>query len=161
MARQEAEREDLLREATALVERAELCVGGVAEPVVVGFRRDGAGSAYFGGEPVFQFNSRGELRRAFVGGRLLKAERGELVALTRQRTADEVQLVRHELTDTETEAVLRSLGEHVARLRHALASGEFSVTGQVPEHADIVGRIRGWLESLGDQIRVARVPNVQ
>lgn len=161
MARQEADREDLLREATALVERAELCVAGMAEPVVVGFRRDGAGSVYFGGDPVFQFNSLGELRRAFCGGRLLKAERGGMVALNRQRTATEVQLVRHELSAAETAAVLQTLAENVVHLRDALARGDYSVTGQVPPHADIVGRICDWLESLGETIRVARVPNVK
>ena len=42
MARRESDREDLLREATALVERAELTIEGFDEPIVVGFRRDGS-----------------------------------------------------------------------------------------------------------------------
>src|SRR5437588_282047 len=87
MARETTDREDLLREATALVERAELAVADWPEPVVIGFRRDGAASIYFGGDPVYQFNARGELRRAFVADRLFKAEHGILAALDRQRSA--------------------------------------------------------------------------
>src|SRR3954447_20411722 len=101
MSRHESDREDLLREATALVERIELTVGGFDLPVVCGFRRDGAASFYFGADPVYQFNAVGQLRRAFVAGRLIKAERGRLVALSRERTENEVALVRHELSAAE------------------------------------------------------------
>src|SRR5262245_12366974 len=102
MARQESDREDLLREATALVERAELKVAGESEPMTVGFRRDGSLSVFFGGDAVYQFNTAGELRRAFAGGLLYKAERGRLVELRRERSADEVALVRRELPDEES-----------------------------------------------------------
>ena len=74
MARRESDREDLLREATALVERAELTIEGFDEPIVVGFRRDGSASFFFGADPVYQFNTAFELRRAFVVGLLYKAE---------------------------------------------------------------------------------------
>jgi hypothetical protein len=42
MARQESAREDLMREAVALVRRIELHVNGEPAPVVIGCRRDGA-----------------------------------------------------------------------------------------------------------------------
>src|SRR5258705_63721 len=61
MARQESDREDLLREATALVQRVELVVAGYDEPVVCGFRRGGSVSLVFGGEPVYQFNTANQL----------------------------------------------------------------------------------------------------
>jgi hypothetical protein len=83
MARQPEDREDLLAEATALVERAELRLPGDARTIVAGFRATGCGSLFFGADPVYQFNSARQLRRAFVGGELYKAERGQLVALTR------------------------------------------------------------------------------
>src|SRR5512134_1308657 len=108
MARQESEREDLLREATALVERAELQLPSFAEPIVVGFRSGGAASFFFGSDPVYQFNSTGQLRRAFVAGKLLKAERGRLVALARERTAEEVALVRTGLDPAEQAELLSS-----------------------------------------------------
>ena len=47
MAQRETNREDLLREATALVERAEIRIPGESEPIVVGFRRDGSASFFF------------------------------------------------------------------------------------------------------------------
>src|SRR5690606_4241518 len=97
MARQEQDREDLLKEATALVERVELAIDGMPEHVVVGFRADGCASFYFGPEPVWHFNTSQELRRAYVGGLLYKAEQGRLVSLQRNRTSGQVQLLRHEL----------------------------------------------------------------
>ena len=71
MAREEADREDLMREATALVQRAEFSAGG--KPVFVGFRTNGAASVFFDSDPVYQFNSNGELRRAFVAGDALQS----------------------------------------------------------------------------------------
>ncbi len=70
MARDESSREDLLREATALVERIEL-VPHATDPliaasdlfdkhIVAGFRRDGALSVFFGEDPVYHFNAEGE-----------------------------------------------------------------------------------------------------
>src|SRR3954469_16416273 len=107
MAREESGREDLLREATALIERIELrprttdlsiAASNLSdEPIVAGFRRDGALSIFFGEDPVYQFNAGGELRRAYFSGKLLKATRGRLVALERVRTEHEVQLMRNEL----------------------------------------------------------------
>src|SRR3954462_9073696 len=103
MAREESSREDLLREATALVERIELIPNGSTSDghIVAGFRLNGALSLFFGEEPVFQFNACGELRRAYSDGKLLKADRGRLAALGRVRTQNEVQLVRHELNEAE------------------------------------------------------------
>ena len=97
MAREEHNREDLLAEATALVERASLRLDGFAEEVVVGFRRDDSASFYFGADRVYQFTSEGALRRAMIAPLLYKAEQGRLIALERHRTADAVEMVRREL----------------------------------------------------------------
>jgi hypothetical protein len=109
MSRRESDLEDLLREATALVERAELKIADYDEPIVVGFRRDGSASVFFGPDPVYQFNSAGELRRAYVSGLLYKAERGSLCALRRERNETEVALVRSNLPPDETAALLMAL----------------------------------------------------
>jgi hypothetical protein len=101
MARHEAEREDLLAEARALVDRAEYQVPGEEQPVVAGFRANGAMSLYFGEDPALHWNSQGELRRAYTGGLLYKAEHGQLVSLRRERTEHETALVRHELVEEE------------------------------------------------------------
>lgn len=161
MARNQSDREDLLREATALVERAELQIAGIDEPTIVGFRRTGAASVFFGADPVYQFNTQGELRRAYFRGQLIKAERGRLVALNRVKTEHEVQLVRQELTIAETEAFAGACLRDIAALRSALASGSFSVNGQAPANVDVVARIKTWLESLADPIPIAASPHAR
>lgn len=160
MAEHEADREDLLREATALVQRAELLLPDSPEPIVAGFRRDGAASFFFGVDPVVQFNARRELRRAFHGGRLIKAEAGRLVALDRRRTATEVQLVRQELSAEESQALRTEFAARLEALRQTLRDGSATVVGQVPTEGDVVGRIAGWLEELAPPLVIARSPNV-
>ena len=158
MAREEQDREDLMREATALVERVELRVPHDAETVVVGFRRIGGASFFFGADPVFQFNAAGELRRAFVAGKLLKAEHGRLVELTRVRTPDETQLVRRELSVTESGLLVTVMSERLASLRDALAAA-FEIVAQVPTDLDLVGRVRAELETLCRSTTIADSPN--
>ncbi len=160
MAREESDREDLLREATALVERAEIQLKD-GESIVVGFRRDGSASVFFGGEPVYQFNARDELRRAFVGGRIIKAENGRLASLERRREAARVVLLRHELDLQEAEALCTEMMDRLSRLRTALATGEFTLVGQAPADSDIVARIRCWLDGLGKRIAIANAPHVK
>lgn len=158
MAREEHDREDLLAEATALVERVSLQVVGGGNPIVIGFRRDQGASFYFTAERVYHFTSAGELRRAYVDDRLVKAERGQLVALRRQRTAAAVTLVRHELSAAEAEELLAEMRRHFATLDDALSRGQFTIVGQVPQNADVMGRIRAWQAEHSGPARVARSP---
>lgn len=160
MARQESDREDLLREATALVERAELAVAGEPEPVIVGFRRDGSPSIFIGGERVYQFNTSGELRRAFADGLLYKAERGRLISLRRERSEHEVALVRRDLTDHETVAFLTAALQRLAGLSEALQAHSFRLIGQVPADGDVPARVCEWLAVLPAELTVARSPRV-
>src|SRR5437867_2823926 len=129
MSRRESDREDLLRQATALVERAELSILGYSEPIIIGVRRDGSASFYFGADPVYQFNTAGELRRAYIDGVLYKAERGRLVSLTRQRVEDAVVLLRAELYAHESGALLDALQDRLLRLRQCLATASFTLLG--------------------------------
>lgn len=145
MARQEHDREDLLREATALVQRGQWLVAGLPVPVVVGFRRDGCGSIYLGGDEAYHFNTRGALRRAFVSGVLYKAERGALVAMRRQRRADAVELCSRPLSAEETANFLQRMRDRVSCLADALARGTAVCTAAVPEEAPLVQRVRTWL----------------
>jgi hypothetical protein len=85
MARTEADREDLMAEAVALVRRVELALPGQDEPLVCGFRRDGSFSVYVGQDPVFHFDSRLRLRRAYRGGKLYRTQGDTLAELTRVR----------------------------------------------------------------------------
>jgi hypothetical protein len=158
MARHESHREDLLAEATALVERVEFAIAGEPEPVVVGFRRNGAAGIYFGQDTAYQFNADGELRRAFIDDRLYKADRGRLASLDRQRTDEEVQLVRHDLDAPESKRFLDEMQQRVRRLGQALASGQFQLLRQASEGGDVTPRIIRWLEQLPATIEVARSP---
>ena len=160
MARQEQEREDLLREATGLVRRAELCCGRFAEPVVVGFRRDGSGSIFLGADPVYQFNAGGQLRRAYKDGLLIKAERGKLASLDRQRRQRQVQLLRRDLDESATAALLAEISATLAALHRDLCEDSFTVSGQVPDDGNLVAEIIAWLESLPVTIEIAQRPNV-
>jgi hypothetical protein len=161
MAHQEADREDLLREATALVERIELIVAGYDESIVCGFRRDGSPSFFFGADPVYQFNSIGQLRRAFVAGRLIKADQGRLVALSRERSEHEIALVRHELADGESALLVGDVGNRLSRLKQALQDGRYSVNGEVPSGANVAARLLEWLKNRSPTLEIAAAPNVR
>ena len=160
MARDEQHREDLLAEATALVERAELRVRDLVEPVVVGFRRDGSASFFFGADLVYQFNTAGQLRRAFADQLLIKAERGRLASLRRERSPGQMNLVRRDLSASETEGFLRAARERLTALASELRAGQFTIERQVPEDADVVARIIAWLEALPNPIAPAASPRV-
>ena len=148
MARQESDREDLFREATALVERIELAPissDDVDAPVVIGFRRDGSMSVYFGADPAYHFNSSGQLRRAYCGGLLFKAEHGTLVSLERARQESEVQLVRRPLIEAEQAQFLAEMAERLRDVVVRCGDESLTTTGQVPADADVLGRALAWL----------------
>lgn len=159
MARHERDREDLLAEATALVERVELCVAGAWPQLVAGFRRDGCLSLYFGAAPAYHFNTRGELRRAYAGGRLYAARQGRLAALTRQRSPGQVALVEHRLNAAEQEAFLSEAASRLELLRRALEAASYSVLRQVPAEGRVADRLHAWLEKLPQRLAVAAAPH--
>ncbi|MDH3716942.1 MAG: hypothetical protein OES79_02360 [Planctomycetota bacterium] len=159
MARDEADREDLLREATALVERIELRVSNMEQSVVIGFRPCGAASFFFGSDPVYQFNSAGQLRRAFVDGLLYKAERGGLVSLRRDRTASATQLLRRDLSAARQTKFLATAQNHLSHLAEALKGGNYEIVGQVPPATDVLTRTDEALARL-TEIQVAPSPRV-
>lgn len=148
MSRRESDREDLLREATALVERVELRVAGLTENVVAGFRQDGAASFFFEADPVYQFNAAGELRRAFVGGLLYKTDGGRLVEMRRERTAEAVELHSRQLDPAETATFLDAAEAALDGLKSALAASQFEVVGQVSHDIgspNVAAKVSAWL----------------
>ena len=158
MARDESDREDLLREATALVERAEFRFDARPGLFTAGFRRDGGLSLFFGADPVYQFNAAGELRRAFVAGELYKARSGRLVVMRRERTADQVLLVSHELSEQAKQTFLRDLGGQLDELRGAIEQACLYIIRQVPDEWRPVERHTAWLASRSIPVRVAASP---
>jgi len=161
MARNEQDREDLLAEARALIERCELRCPAFEDNVVLGFRRDGSASFYFGQQRAYHFNTQRQLRRAYDDGQLIKAERGRLVSLVRHRTQHEVELVRHELDAIESRAFLDRAWRDLQTLTAALADETTEVLGCVPADADVVGRAAKWLAQLKQPILVAEGPEVR
>ena len=161
MAQLESDREDLLREATALVERGEFSIPGFDESVVIGFRRDGSGSIFCGADPVYQFNTSGELRRAYRSGLLLKAEQGRLIELTRQRTDQQVLLVRRQLSELEHADFLTKMSVHLQTLLLSFQQFTFTLIGQVPSEKNLPTRILAWLATLPNPPRVGAIPNVR
>lgn len=160
MPRQEHDREDLLREATALIERISLQLTGHDEEIVIGFRHDGSASIYFGTSRVYQFTTGGHLRRAFSGELLYKAERGTLVALNRERKNDVVELTRRVLSQAQTQAFLVEMREKLDLLHDALAKRNFDVLGQVPADVDLLQRTACWLDEFVARVRIAQSPRV-
>jgi hypothetical protein len=160
MAKHQQDREDLLREATALTHRVELQLPGESETLVIGFRRHGEASVFIGADPVFQFNSHNQLRRAFLDDKLVKAERGQLVWLERRRLDEEVQLIRRDFDPGETAEVIGLAQRHLDRLRQALAEHRYRIIGQVPDDGDVVAEVTDWLRSLPDEIQIADTPRV-
>ena len=156
--RQEREREDLMAEATALVQRAELIVPPWAERVTIGFRRDGSSTFYFGPEEVYQFNSWQQLRRAFHDGQLFKAVEGVLVQLRRQRTPTAVHLLRHDLTPEETADRQARVRAMLTQLVAACRAGQVTLAAQVPPEAEVIQRMLSISDALM-QAEIAQKPN--
>jgi len=161
MAKFESDREDILREATALVQRVELQSPDNSEPITAGFRTSGAACFYFGAEPVYQFNSAGEFRRGYLNGQLIKAENNQLATLRRERTETQVVLRRTDLSPPATAQIIEAAEKDLKRLLSTLQSGDYSIHGQVPTDADIVGRLIRWLEEHHETITIAKSPRAR
>jgi hypothetical protein len=162
MARHEQDREDLLAEAKTLVERAglRLALGSdsAVEEVVVGFRRDGSLAIYFAADRVYQFTSTGQLRRAYLGDLLYKADRGTLVSLRRVRAEHATELVSRQLDQTETAAFLAEMQAYLSELLRRLSTNNYELAGQVPMDIDVIGRVVTWLQRPIEGIPVAQSP---
>jgi hypothetical protein len=159
-------REDLLRDAVALVARAAIQMespgrAGGDETIVVGFRREGAFSIFFGEEPVFHFTSGGELRRAFVDGRIIKVESGRLCEALKGDSGGRVQLVARPFSEDESAHLLRAIADRINELEGALASGRFTLVGQVPAGEDVPGRSLAFMRSLPAALPIAKSSHVK
>jgi hypothetical protein len=133
--------EDRMRELVALTQRIELRLPQHPETVVAGFRQNGFLSLYFGEDPFYQFDERGRLRRANIGGRLFRTQGTGLAALTRERSPSGMVLVRHDLSPAEFEEFLAQMVKRVIALRSALSNAGLDVVSQVPEGAPIAERL--------------------
>ena len=146
-------REDLISDAVALVDRAEYSFDWFPDAaVVVGFRRSGALSLFFGEDEVYHFQPNGEFRRGFWAGKLLKAERGQIVALTRIRTANATNLVRKDLSPEQQQAHHRRLTARLKQLAASLATDQPPriLREVISTEGGATRMLRDWLYRTGD-----------
>jgi hypothetical protein len=141
MARHESDREDLIREATALRERVELHVPGESAPVVAGFRDDGRLSLYFGADPAYHFDSAGRLRRAYCEGLIYRSQGTTLARLARERSPSETTLHRTDLDPAELSSFVGTVRERTAQLLAAVEQQRAALVRQVPPGANLMPRL--------------------
>jgi hypothetical protein len=169
MARHEQDREDLLAEATALVERMELQLryppkadaSGAPEPIVLGVRRNGCLSIYFSADFAVHFNTRQEVRRLYADGALVKAERGKLISMQRQRSEQAVELLSREFSAAEQSRLLGDVSQRIAGISAALDRREAAVRRQVPPDLPGLARAKEWLAALPADLIVAASPHAR
>ncbi|MGE3314179.1 MAG: hypothetical protein AB7O26_03610 [Planctomycetaceae bacterium] len=140
MARIESDREDLMREATALRRRVEFVIRGEPVVIVAGFRDDGSLSVYFDAE-MLQFDSANRLRRAFYDGRLYRTQGDSLARLKRFRSADESSLQRHDLTSAELASFLETIAARIQSLDVALQEQQVQVKRSIPDRIEVLGEV--------------------
>jgi hypothetical protein len=146
MAHECHDREDLLRDARALVPRVQVQakLGCRLVSLFAGFRGESL-SVYFGADPVFHFNADGELRRAHVAGRLVKSDHGRLISMERVHTDDAVELRAEQLDDAAQAQLLTDMVDRLAALRAILESRQYKIDGVVPPESDALERLDAWL----------------
>ena len=148
MARTESDREDLMREAIALTERAELRIAGYSDTIVCGFRHDGSLSIYFGQDPVYQFDPDGLLRRACVDGLLYRSQRTTLARLRRERTNNQTLLLRTDLDPAELLHFRETMLSWLQRLHAALQQAQFTLVLAVPDGSIVASRTLRMLDAI-------------
>ena len=132
MARVETDRDDLLREAVALVRRMELRVSPGDNVIVIGFRPTGWLSVYFNADPMYQFDELGRLRRAYTDGLLYRSEGSVLARLERQRLEAETTLVRRDLCGESLVEFRQQTHDKIRWLQELLREGDVTISRQVP-----------------------------
>jgi len=148
MAKNEADREDLIREATALVNRVELTCAGTDEPITAGFRRQNGLSLFFGQDPVYQFDPEGRLRRAFVDGKVYRSQHMTLAEMTRVRTETQTILSRTDLQPDDLAAFRAKMNDRLSDLRNRIQDEQIRVSRVVDSRGDILARIAESLDEI-------------
>ena len=151
MARHEADREDLMTEATAYVERVEFTVAGLKSIVVAGLRKDRTLTIYFDQDSMYQFNHEGRIRRALVDGVLFRSGNNTLSKLNRRRTEHETVLERNDLPPAELARFLAEMDHRIQRVVSSIDDGTANVTRVVP--ADTETQM---LKTIAQRLRATR-----
>ncbi|MDA8745017.1 hypothetical protein N9N28_10330 [Rubripirellula amarantea] len=150
MAKHTSERENLLRDATAMPLRGQAIIAG--SEVFVGFRVGGEMSLYWDQDPVFQFNSQFQLRRAYVDGRRYAAQNGQICLI--KRATDN----SHENT-SHCGTILRQLEEIcLAVIARCDPATQWQVVGETEQ--DFCKRVRSACETIARSPTVAGQPGL-
>jgi len=155
MAIREHDREDLLTEGRNMPWRGEVIIERT--PVVIGFRRGGQVSLYCGIDPVFQFNSAPELRRAYFRSTRYRAERCRLIEMQRDKKGGQVRFESQPTdADRQTE-ILDSASCWLGHLAANVESSNWRVEGEsIP---CFLARLQHWLSLVPQPIRIAAAAN--
>jgi hypothetical protein len=152
MARHEADREDLFAEAVGLVRRCECQLDEDGPKMVAGFRADDTLVCYLSADEMYQFDAAARLRRAFVAGRLYRAQGTTLARLTRERTPERTVLQRVDLAESELLSFQQAVRRAVSPWLSALEQGVVRVVRRYPPgddqlEADLRGRLRQFVSA--------------
>jgi hypothetical protein len=152
MARSESDKEDLIADATSLVERAEYdCVLNATKAnkiTTVGFRRDDSLSLYFEQDPFYQFDSNGLLRRSYEKGFLYRSQGDTLAKLDRHRSETKTTLQRSDLSETQLAEFRQRMRQHLTALLQFLHSGDYNRLRCISERGDIDQRTISALQTI-------------
>ncbi len=157
MALEEHDREDLLRDGRNMPLRGECVVDGVV--VVIGFRREGQVSLYCGPDPVFQFNSKRQLRRVFLDGRRFAARSGGLVELTRETRGGRVQFCSTPLDGPTRAKLLSALNDWLRKIHESVDADDGRWRTAEDCETPFKQRLREWFEELPVVPVIAASPN--
>ena len=150
--------EDLLADATALVQRAKLELPPGNDPVVFGFRDNGALSLFLDPEIAYHFNQKYELRRVFLSGERYKAEQGQLICVRRRPGLRNVRLESTLVKPSQLKHILSVLDEQLCRWNALLLEGNYRLIGQVPPDGNVVGRLQNCIPEMMRH-RIANSPH--
>ncbi len=137
MARIEEDREDLMRDATALVRRMEIQIDGQEELIFIGYKRSGYLSIYLSQDLVYHFDDSCQLRRAFIKPFLYRSEGDSLTRLARARTESTSELHSAKLSDEELVQFQLEMQNYIRTLQGALSEGLFKVIKQIPDGGEL------------------------
>lgn len=152
MARHEHDKEDLIADATVLVDRAEFRVPDIGSRsclVTAGFRENGQLSVYFDQDPFYQFDDDGRLRRGLEDGFLFRSQTTTLARMHRERDRNQTMLVRHDLTAEELIAFRQRMRDRLQDFQSALVADRLQRLRRVLVSGDFEDRLRQRLETIG------------
>lgn len=140
MAQQESEKEDLMREATAMVARAEIRCDSMPELITMGFFSDDRFSIYFAQDRFYQFDADAKLRRAYCDGFLFRSQSWTLARLHRTRDGGKTVLQRTDLTPAALNDFRTTMNGYLQAVGRDLESDHYRLLREISEDSSVTAR---------------------